>query len=53
VRIIAVIGKNVGETAEFGLLCGRPPILPVNPFSCAGFIGRGGRIPAPIHSFKN
>jgi len=53
VRIIPVIGKKVGETVEFGGLLGYAPIMPVNRFSCASFINRGGRIPAPIHSFKN
>lgn len=53
VRIIPVIGKSVGELAEFGGLLGYAPIMPVNKFSCADFINRGGRIPAPIHSFKN
>lgn len=53
VRLIPVIGKGVGETAEFGGLLGYAPIMPVNPFSCEKFVTRGGRIPAPIHSFKN
>lgn len=53
VRIIPVYGKKVGEEAEFGGLLGRAPIMPVNKFSSADFINRGGRIPAPIHSFKN
>lgn len=53
VRIIPVIGKGVGETVEFGGLLGHAPIMPVNQFSCDAFINRGGRIPAPIHSFKN
>ncbi|HBC29053.1 MAG TPA: hypothetical protein DC006_05220 [Prevotellaceae bacterium] len=53
VRIIPVIGKNVGETVEFGGLLGYAPIMPVNGFSCAAFVNRKGRIPAPIHSFKN
>ena len=53
VRIIPVIGKGVGERVEFGGLLGYAPIMPVNPFSCEAFINRGGRIPAPIHSFKN
>ncbi|MBD5544304.1 MAG: PFL family protein [Lachnospiraceae bacterium] len=53
VRIIPVIGKGVGEKVEFGGLLGYAPIMPVNPFSCEDFINRGGRIPAPIHSFKN
>ena len=53
VRLIPVIGKGVGETAQFGGLLGYAPIMPVNPFSCEAFVTRGGRIPAPIHSFKN
>ena len=53
VRIIPVIGKGVGETVEFGGLLGYAPIMPVNRFGCEAFINRGGRIPAPIHSFKN
>ncbi len=53
VRLIPVIGKGVGETVEFGGLLGYAPIMPVNSFSCDAFVGRGGRIPAPIHSFKN
>ena len=53
VRIMPVIGKGVGETVEFGGLLGYAPIMPVNRFACDAFIKRGGRIPAPIHSFKN
>ncbi len=53
VRVIPVIGKGVGETVEFGGLLGYAPIMPVNKFSCEAFVGREGRIPAPIHSFKN
>jgi uncharacterized protein (UPF0210 family) len=53
VRIIPVIGKTVGEMVEFGGLLGYAPVMSVNKFSCDDFINRGGRIPAPIHSFKN
>ncbi len=53
VRLIPVIGKDVGDTAEFGGLLGYAPIMPVNEFGCDAFISRKGRIPAPIHSFKN
>ena len=53
VRLIPVIGKGVGESVEFGGLLGHAPIMPVNRFSCEDFIRRKGRIPAPIHSFKN
>ena len=53
VRVIPVIGKKVGDTAEFGGLLGYAPIMPVNTKDCSAFINRGGRIPAPIHSIKN
>ena len=53
VRIIPVIGKTVGDSAEFGGLLGYAPIMPVKQKSCEAFINRGGRIPAPIHSLKN
>ena len=53
VRIIPVIGKGVGDTVEFGGLLGYAPVMPVNTYSCEKFVTRGGRIPAPIHSFKN
>jgi uncharacterized protein (UPF0210 family) len=53
VRIIPVIGKSVGDRVEFGGLLGYAPVMKVNPFGCDDFINRGGRIPAPIHSFKN
>ncbi|MCD7951282.1 MAG: PFL family protein [Erysipelotrichaceae bacterium] len=53
VRLIPVIGKDVGDSVEFGGLLGHAPIMTVNEFSCDEFIDRGGRIPAPIHSFKN
>ena len=53
VRIIPVVGKTVGDSVEFGGLLGHAPIMPVNNFGCEDFISRTGRIPAPIHSFKN
>ena len=53
VRIIPVIGKSVGDRVVFGGLLGYAPVMKVNKFSCDNFINRGGRIPAPIHSFKN
>jgi uncharacterized protein (UPF0210 family) len=53
VRVIPVYGKSAGDSAEFGGLLGYAPIMPVNTFKCDEFINRGGRIPAPIHSFKN
>ncbi|MGN1022546.1 MAG: PFL family protein, partial [Lachnospiraceae bacterium] len=52
-RLIPVPGKGVGDTVEFGGLLGHAPIMPVNTFSCDEFVNRGGRIPAPVHSFKN
>ncbi len=53
VRIIPVEGKDVGDFVEFGGLLGRAPVMPVNRFGCGRFVARKGRIPAPIHSFKN
>lgn len=53
VRIIPAVGKKVGDKVDFGGLLGYAPIMPVNTFSCQAFVDRGGRIPAPIHSFKN
>ena len=53
VRLIPAIGKTVGDTLNFGGLFGYAPVMPVNRFSCEKFVNRGGRIPAPIHSFKN
>ncbi len=53
VRLIPVIGKGVGEMVDFGGLLGYAPIIPVNQFGCDEFVNRRGRIPAPVHSFKN
>ncbi|MBP5533550.1 MAG: DUF711 family protein, partial [Lachnospiraceae bacterium] len=53
VRLIPAIGMKVGDTLNFGGLFGYAPVMPVNTFSCERFVNRGGRIPAPIHSFKN
>jgi hypothetical protein len=53
VRLIPVIGSKVGDVVEFGGLLGYAPVMPVNQFGCEKFINRGGRIPAPVHSFKN
>ena len=52
-RLIPAVGKKVGEVVELGGLLGYAPVMPVNTFSCDAFVNRGGRIPAPIHSFKN
>lgn len=52
-RLIPVVGKDVGDQVEFGGLLGYAPIMAVNKFSCERFVNRGGRVPAPIHSFKN
>ncbi len=53
VRIIPVIGKNVGQSAEFGGLLGSAPIMKVNSYSSENFVNRGGRVPAPLHSLNN
>ena len=52
-RLLPAIGKDVGDVVEIGGLLGSAPVMPVNRFSCDAFVNRGGRIPAPIHSFKN
>lgn len=53
VRIIPAPGKSVGEELDFGGLLGRGPVMPLSKYSCERFIGRGGRIPAPLQSLKN
>ena len=53
VRLIPAYGKKAGDSVEFGGLLGYAPIMEINTYSPAKFIGRGGRIPAPIHSLKN
>lgn len=53
VRIIPAPGKQEGDWVEFGGLLGRAPVMQVNRHSPAGFIGRRGRIPAPVHSLNN
>jgi len=53
VRIIPVYGKQAGDVVEFGGLLGKAPVMPVSHFSSKEFIHRGGRIPAPVHSFRN
>lgn len=53
VRIIPVVGKNIGEDVFYGGLLGKAPIMKVNNLSSTGFVRRGGRIPAPIHSLNN
>ena len=53
VRIIPVVGKDIGDSIELGGLLGRAPVMPVSKFSCEDFVNRGGRIPAPLHSLRN
>ena len=53
VRIMPIVGKDVGDKAVFGGLLGEAPVMPANRYSCEGFVNRTGRIPAPVHSFKN
>jgi uncharacterized protein (UPF0210 family) len=53
VRVIPVPGKKAGDWAEFGGLLGGAPVMAVNAAGSEDFIARGGRIPAPIHSFRN
>lgn len=53
VRIIPAPGCKVGDMVEFGGLLGTAPVMAINKYSSFDFIQRGGRIPAPIHSFKS
>lgn len=53
VRIIPAKDKKVGDSVEFGGLLGTAPVMRTNSAKSTDFIQRGGRIPAPIHSFKN
>ena len=53
VRVIPAVGKKAGDTVSFGGLLGYAPVMPVSQLSCAEFIGRGGRIPAPLNSLRN
>jgi Uncharacterized conserved protein len=53
VRLIPAPGKKVGDSVEYGGLLGRAPVMAVKEFSCAEFIQRGGRIPAPLSSLRN
>jgi len=53
VRVIPAVGLGVGDTVEFGGLLGRAPIMPVHTPSSEAFIARCGRIPSPVHGFRN
>lgn len=53
VRVIPAPGKQVGDVVEFGGLLGTGPVMAVNNKKSTAFIKRGGRIPAPLHSFRN
>lgn len=53
VRIIPAIGKKAGDCVSWGGLLGEAPVMEVNKLSSTGFVRRGGRIPAPIHSLNN
>ena len=53
VRVIPAAGKKVGDIVDFGGLLGYSPIMPGNTFACDALVNRVGRIPAPVHSFKN
>lgn len=53
VRLIPAIGKEIGDTLNFGGLLGYGPVMKLNSASPAKFINRGGRIPAPLQSLKN
>lgn len=52
-RLVPVPGNGPGDTVEFGGLLGRATIFALTDTDSAGFIRRGGRIPAPLHSLRN
>ena len=53
VRLIPAYGKQLGDEIELGGLLGTAPIMRVHHHGAEEFINRGGRIPAPMHSFRN
>jgi len=53
VRLIPAPGRNVGDVVEFGGLLGKAPVMALHPWSSAAFVGRGGRIPAPLQGLGN
>ena len=52
-RLIPAIGREAGDTLEFGGLLGYGPVMPVRTVKPDVMIHRGGRIPAPMNSLKN
>lgn len=53
-RLIPVPGMEAGDFVSFGGLFGASPVMPVrNAGKSSRFVNWGGRIPAPVHSFKN
>ena len=53
VRVIPAVGLGVGDMVEFGGLLGRAPVIPTHTPSAEEFIARCGRIPSPVHGFRN
>jgi uncharacterized protein (UPF0210 family) len=53
VRVIPVPELRPGDQVDFGGLLGRAPVMPVSRFSGAGFVNRGGRLPAPVGALRN
>ena len=52
-RLIPAFGKKVGDYIDYGGLLGKAPIMEVRNLSSQNFVGRGGRIPAPVRSLTN
>ncbi len=53
VRIIPVPGKGPGETVEWGGLLGTAIVQDPGRFGARVLFDRGGRVPAPLQSYKN
>ncbi len=53
VRAIPVPGKGPGETHDWGGLLGTAIVQDPGAFGCEALWRRGGRIPAPLQSYRN
>ena len=52
-RLIPAYGKKVGDWVNLGGLFGAGPVMAVSTAGNDAFLGRGGRIPAPLQSLTN
>ena len=52
-RLLPIPGSKPGDIFEWGGLLGDAIVMDVNRFSPEKFIGLGGKIPAPVHAYRN